>query len=109
MIAILLFLLAHVQGRSRRLQSVRLPIERDLGAAIARQYFIEAQIGTPAIAYKLLLSSRPTGGSGVFHCLDQFSQTFDANRSEDIVRFTQRSALSTRRTALRAAMWRLCG
>lgn len=101
-------LIAPARSASHQLQSVRIPILRDLRHTLAHHYSIEAHIGTPAVIYRLELTSAPMGGFGVFHCLGSMSRTYNESSSSDVIRFTQRSALSARRSMVRTALWHQC-
>jgi len=91
-----------------RLQSVDLDVHRDHAVAVAPPLIVEAHIGTPPTTYRLLLTSRAANATGVLHCLDEHSQTFDSATSSDVVRFTERQVVASRRTALRTRLWQRC-
>lgn len=90
------------------LQSVRLAIKRDMRSRVSNHLFVNAQFGTPALDHKLLLTSFPTNGTGVFHCLGSLSKTYDPENENDLVRFTERGFLSSKRTLIRASVWHHC-
>lgn len=90
------------------LQSVRLAIKRDRRSSVSNHFYVNAHFGSPALEHKLLLSSFPTNGTGVFHCLGSLSKTYDPENENDLVRFTERGLMSSKRTLIRASVWHHC-
>jgi hypothetical protein len=82
------------------------PIKRDHSMIVPQRYAVEVRIGTPALVYRLALTSGATAGISLFKCVQDLSESY-ANDT-DIVRFSKQAMLMTHRKKLRSRLGTEC-
>lgn len=95
-------------ARVSSLQSVKLPLVRDLSVAYERKMLVDAQIGTPPAIYRLRLTTNASAPLSLFHCIEKMSSSYSSAASSDTLRLTQHSFMSDHRSLLRVSVQQRC-